>query len=86
MFPILNFLHSEDGRWKMEDGRWKMEEWTRYLCRAVLRASEVIAKYFSPLSVSHSQLPDLVKSREEGRRKMEDGRRKNGQGTYVERF
>ncbi|MEG4013445.1 hypothetical protein [Microcoleus sp. S11D4] len=74
MFPILNFLHSEDGRWKMEDGRWKMEEWTRYLCRAVLRASEAITEYFPTLPLSPSQLSDLVKSREEGRKKKEEGR------------
>ncbi|MBE9163001.1 MULTISPECIES: hypothetical protein [Microcoleaceae] len=86
MFPILNFLHSEEGRSPREVGRRKKEEWTRYLCRAVLRASEVITEYFPTLPLSPSQLPDLVKSREEVRGKSEEGRRKNGQGTYTERL
>jgi len=40
MFQILNFLHSEEGRSKKQEARSKKQEWTRYLCRAVLRASE----------------------------------------------
>ncbi len=70
MFQILNFLHSEEGRRKKEEGRRKKEEGTRYLCRAVLRASEAIAEYFPGLPLSHSptlplcpsQVPDLEKS------------------------
>ncbi|MEO6861910.1 MAG: hypothetical protein ABI180_10315 [Microcoleus sp.] len=56
MFPILNFLPSQEGRRKQESGIWKSEEWTRYLYRKAFSASEGIGNKgdFATLPLSPS--------------------------------